>query len=650
MSTAGSLSPPLEHAAPAQPAVRQAVLILVQIPSHFAEMVRVADLLRASDRYEPVLLFMSPYAGSVGHLQVCRARGLATIAPDELHQYLQAERDSPSILARVRKVVTRMAASSRARVRDTRLALRRALRERLPLRFFRQLPSQLSRRLPILFLRRLPIRRAWRPARQAARRVTAAALAVLRRVCRWAGGTALQLFDGASRLFVALAGSSRRGLLMRVPTVPELTRAWRIPRLPASVVLVLASLLATVVRPLLLLSRPLLRGGALLTFGLAYRCCPRFLPPDIHALRFAHRLAPALLRARGVRLLVIPEDNFYYFTNVFVRAVHDEGGRAVVVPFTIVNTLEWAEAFYRLPSYNGRTVVNLAMSFLFPRWRHEHKGTSLVMPPQRVLANEYLRIAPPIPWLINSGHSDAVAVESRFMERYYRTAGLPAHRLRLIGSLADDVLFRQLEAAADTRRRLYAELELPADRPMILCALPPNQLAGAGRPECEFDDYESVIRAFLAPLEALTDEYNVVLALHPRATDDDVALLEGLHARRATWGIAELVPLCRLFVASCSATIRLAITCGIPVVNYDVFVYGYDDYVGVPGVVTLSSHREYCEVLSRLARSVEEYEHTRRLQSDFARRETRLDGHAGERLLALFDEMSGDDARRHSAR
>jgi hypothetical protein len=438
----------------------------------------------------------------------------------------------------------------------------------------------------------------------------------------------------------AVAKGTRRLLLSRVPTIRELSGAWRIPRPLVAGAVVLASVLSTLAWPLLWVLRPGLRRGALVAFGLVYTRWPAWLPPDVRAQRYVRRLAPTLVRTLDVRLLVIPEDNFYYFTNVLVRAVQDRGGRAVIVPFTIVNTLEWAEAFYRLPQYDTRTVVNLITSFLFPRWVHRHKGASLIMPPQQVLSNEYLGIAPSIPWLINSGHADAIAAESRFMEEYYLTAGIPADRLRRTGSLTDDVLFRQLAAAPETRRRLSVELGFPADRPLIVCALPPNQLAGSGRQECEFHDYDSVLRAFLEPLDDLADEYNVVLALHPRTTSAEAAALAGCRARRSTRNVAELIPLGHIFVACCSATIRLAITCGIPVVNYDVFVYDYDDYKGVPGVATISSQTGYREALTRLARSTEQYEDARRRQAEFAGRHTVLDGHAGERLLTLFDELS----------
>src|SRR5690606_17964248 len=206
-----------------------------------------------------------------------------------------------------------------------------------------------------------------------------------------------------------------------------------------------------------------LRPLAKAAFRLVYARRSAMLPAAMRAQRFVWRLAPGLVRSLDVRLLIIPEDNFYYFTNFFVRAVHDHGGRALVVPFTIVNTREWAEAFHRLPSHDPGVPINGLIATLFPRWMHRYRSRTLTMPAQQVLSNETFGVAPRIPWLINSGHADAIAVESPFMQRYYLAAGIEPGRLRLVGALTDDVLYRQRLDADDARRRLYRELGLEED-------------------------------------------------------------------------------------------------------------------------------------------------------------------------------------------
>jgi len=395
-------------------------------------------------------------------------------------------------------------------------------------------------------------------------------------------------------------------------------------------------------RPLVVLLRPLLRPLAKAAFRLVYARRSAMLPAAMRAQRFVWRLAPGLVRSLDVRLLIIPEDNFYYFTNFFVRALHDHGGRALVVPFTIVNTREWAEAFHRLPSHDPGVPIHGLIATLFLRLLHRYLSKTLTMPAQEVLRNVTFGVAPRIPWLINSGHADAIAVESPFMQRYYLAAGIEPERLRLVGALADDVLYRQRLDADDARRRLYRELALEEDRPMVLCALPPNQLLGDGRPQSEVTNYDEVVRAFLEPLRWFAGPHHVIVSLHPRATPSDLATIGryGVHVARTN--VAELVPLTTLYVASASATIRLAMSCGIPTVNYDIYRYGYDDYEDVPGVVTVSRRGDYEATLARMLAA------GRAADADdvaLAAGTDHIDGRAGERLLALIEELvDGVDA------
>src|SRR5690606_12345871 len=90
------------------------------------------------------------------------------------------------------------------------------------------------------------------------------------------------------------------------------------------------------------------------------------------------------------------------------------------------------------------------------------------------------------------------------------------------------------------------------------------------------------------------------VSLHPRITAAEAGIVRRYHLAVSSWNIAELVPLAGLYVASCSATIRLAISCGIPTLNYDIYRYDYGDYDDVPGGVTLDSHARYARAVERM--------------------------------------------------
>ena len=62
--------------------------------------------------------------------------------------------------------------------------------------------------------------------------------------------------------------------------------------------------------------------------------------------------------------------------------------------------------------------------------------------------------------------------------------------------------------------------------------------------------------------------------------------------------------MCDIYVACLSSTIPLAIACGKPVINYDVYrlsnshpSYAYADS---PGVITVTNHNDYVQVVKQM--------------------------------------------------
>ena len=121
---------------------------------------------------------------------------------------------------------------------------------------------------------------------------------------------------------------------------------------------------------------------------------------------------------------------------------------------------------------------------------------------------------------------------------------------------------------------------------------------------------------------------------------DEYRYVEQWGARISQWDMAALVPLCDLYVASVSATIRWAIACGVPVVNYDVYRLRWTDYAGAPGVLRVEDKGEFASLVHRLTTDPAYYTIVRQQQESEAPRWGRLDGLAGSRLLRLLDTIA----------
>jgi hypothetical protein len=355
---------------------------------------------------------------------------------------------------------------------------------------------------------------------------------------------------------------------------------------------------------------------------------------EYHQLR---KKVNSFLQEQNVDLLILAEENVGYATQIWTQAAQAVGLPVVVVPYTVADASEPAGAVNHIRPYQFNRWPNQIMGKLYPHWVYEHEGRKLLrLPAGRVFAMQAMGAAPPQPWIMNSGSVDAIAVESERMRQHYQRLGLPQEQLVETGALYDDVLAEVLQNADERREALYQELGLPTGRPMLLCALPPNpypdQLGG-------FASYEELLRFWVATLAETG--WNLVLRLHPRMPREQFTFLEEAGGRITDEDTAHLVPLCDLYVASASATIRWAIACGKPVVNYDVYRFNYCDCKGVPAVFTVSEKQAFVDIIQMLTGDPAKLSEAANAQNIVREQWGRFDGGAAGRLLALVDALTG---------
>lgn len=340
-------------------------------------------------------------------------------------------------------------------------------------------------------------------------------------------------------------------------------------------------------------------------------------------------------------LIVLAEDNPGYLTSAYCRAGHDRGVASVIVPYTVATRLEPSEAYYEVEAHQVRG-LNRAVARLFPRWVHEHRQRRLLrLPAGKLIALEALGLAPPDPWTHLSGTADAIAVESERMHEHYRREGLPEERLVDTGALYDDILAQNLAAAAVHRRVVLNEAGLVDDKLLVLCALPPDQFSCI-RPGREFEDQHALLEYLVEVLGSAG--VNVIYRLHPRTRSEDMAFLRQRGAKILDRDTAALVPLCDVFVASVSATIRWAIACGKPVINWDIHRYRYHDFDAAGGVVTIEDKSDFQTVVRDITGDRTTYEALAARQAAVQRQWANLDGKAAARLHQLFDRLAREPA------
>jgi hypothetical protein len=229
------------------------------------------------------------------------------------------------------------------------------------------------------------------------------------------------------------------------------------------------------------------------------------------------------------------------------------------------------------------------------QWVFEFEGKRLLrLPPARLLVMEMLGLSVPNPWVLNSGSARAIALDSEMARRAYLDLGFPKKQLEVVGEPVGEQLLEGLSHRSTLRQQIAEENGFDAgDRPLLVCAFPPDQYRGAETRAYELPDFPALVDAWMMPLVEVSRYANVLVRPHPRL---NTHLLEAYQTDRLkiTWRpTAELVPAADLYVASISATIRWAIACGVPVINYDCYRYRYGDYKEAPGVLTLFSGDDF---------------------------------------------------------
>jgi hypothetical protein len=347
-------------------------------------------------------------------------------------------------------------------------------------------------------------------------------------------------------------------------------------------------------------------------------------------------ICDAVLSERPYSAVVISEDNVELDTGVWTAIARRHGVRSIIVPYTMSNAAEFAESFVHHPSFRVHAAYqNYLVARLFPEWTLRYKGCHFLRSTcAKVIAVELLGLTPPDPWVMNSGYADAIAVESIAMHDYCLAAGLPARQLVTTGSLTDDIIAAVLDDIPQRRSTLVEEFGLQDDRPILLCALPPDQNT-YNRPGCEFADFDELVR-FWGECLSQVGGWNVIVRPHPKTAPECLDALRQCGINITYNETATLVPLCDLYVVSVSSTIRWAIACGKPVINYDAYQFGYNDFHGLQGVALANTRNEFRDLVRQLTTDRNRRAALAAAQQRDSGRWGRLDGMSGRRMLALL--------------
>jgi hypothetical protein len=358
------------------------------------------------------------------------------------------------------------------------------------------------------------------------------------------------------------------------------------------------------------------------------------------------RYALAILRQLNPDLVVFGQEFPGSVNSVLTKQCKRKNIATLIVPFALGTTKEIVESLVDKPEFEvDYSIANQVAAQIYPHWVNYYQGKEMIrLPGHQVLILEAMDLAPEHPWLPNSSWVDAIAVESAQMARYYRSMSFPESQLRVTGSPLDDTLSSTLRRRAELKSRISRLLRLDPDKKLLVCAWPTDQFGSRFIP-LEFKNYTALCHAWasvLARVASLTD-FTVVIRPHPVTDVDALAeMLKPYRLQRRITSIdtATLIGIGDLFVACVSSTLRWAIACGVPAINYDCYDYGYNDFDTAGGLKTVRRFSDFDATMESITEDAEVYAEARMKQEAVAPEWGMLDGKSSARVLQLIDSLT----------
>lgn len=366
--------------------------------------------------------------------------------------------------------------------------------------------------------------------------------------------------------------------------------------------------------------------------------------------RYSMSVASTVLDMINACFFLADQDTVLTNSAAWVYAVQQRRGVAAVAGFL---SQLYLPSLKELPfRYPHRRVTSSLGRFIhknFSQWTAKLAGEPILrVPPWEALAMEVLGLAPPFPWIIDSGYLDRIYLEStaslrKILQVHPCMSGAP---FVLTGSPAHDTIYVLQQDKQRLRSEFAAQYALDPAKPTLLLALP-GTCEGL-YPTAGFASFEEAMLSIVHTTRTAFDG-NMIISLHPRATGEHKELL-----RQGSWivsseGSDRLLHLCDYVVNTGSTITPWALMLGLPVLDYHIYIaengehlYSGDDAQGLLVVDDFPSFKAALAVLGKVGRWEELAEKSQRGKDVWGR----LDGRCAERIVEdLFEQLKGKNSR-----
>ncbi|MFK8047913.1 MAG: hypothetical protein AB8B81_05715 [Halioglobus sp.] len=291
-------------------------------------------------------------------------------------------------------------------------------------------------------------------------------------------------------------------------------------------------------------------------------------------------------------IVLAAEGTFPYEIMFYAALLKRKRTPIVIFPYTVANWEEYFNAYKFAPMYqHDNRYTNIAKKF-DPQLFLEHDGVELIRVPfYAYFTYKVHGILPEPAWAMNSLPVERILVESIFIQDYFKKSGIPASKLKIVGSTELDSVLCNKEERSKRLQDISKTYKRNSNQKIVLCCPPPDQ---GNRGLVDFESYELFLNEFITAINETFVNHVIIYRFHPRLSIEDVKKLEekfGIKSSKqnTSW----LISISDIYITSVSATIRWALAASIPILNYDVYGYNYSEYDGIESVLTSTDFSEF---------------------------------------------------------
>jgi len=347
------------------------------------------------------------------------------------------------------------------------------------------------------------------------------------------------------------------------------------------------------------------------------------------------RKARQLLDQQSIAAIIIIGDRHVGWETAVIKAANQDSIPSLIVPYALSDPK--GSATFRLrqtendSQYFAESISGRWVEKKHPNWVFSYNGRRLLyLPTGAALAAQVLGIMPENPWTIGGGAASRMAVESQRLRKMFLDQGIPSEKMVVTGKPTIDQIFQGNQG--HMRQTVRDELDIPADRSVILCAVP--HLGEHGF--LPFSQHLKEMDTLISVLVSQPD-VSVVLSLHPKSDPTQyIPIAERHGALIASRRIYDLLPACDIFVAGFSSTIMHAVGVYKPSIVVDFYGLNFTFYNDAPGVIVLKDRENLAVTLQKLFDDRGYYDHLVQEQKRRAAEWIMLDGQCTYRVVDLI--------------